>query len=118
MHVQSCLKNDKYSNIHGSFSTQMHLQYIGKIEQVVFLLLKIKMVTPRDKNIHIPVCFLQEQFDNSLFLPKYKKSSVMPEDMCTKPWSGTIISRNNKWITGLRLYPTSDTEHYQFMRLH
>ena len=42
-----------------------------------------KRVTPRVKHIDITVCFLQEQFDNGLFLPKYEKSSVMPADMCT-----------------------------------
>ena len=41
----------------------------------------------------------------------------MPSDMCTKPCSGPIISQS-KWMTGLRFYPNSDTEHYQFMRLH
>ena len=30
-----------------------------------------KRVTPRVKHIDIKVCFLQEQFDNGLFLPKY-----------------------------------------------
>ena len=55
-----------------------------------------KRVTPRAKHIDIIVCFLQEQFDNVLFLPKYEKSSVMPEDMCTKPCSGPIISRSTK----------------------
>ena len=44
-----------------------------------------KIVTPRVKHIGIPVYFLQEKFDNVLFLPKYEKSSVMPADMCTKP---------------------------------
>ena len=42
----------------------------------------------------------------------------MPADMCTKPYSGPIISWINKWMTGFRLYPTSDTEHYQLMKLH
>ena len=42
-----------------------------------------KRVTPRVKHIDIPVYFLQEQFDNGLFLPKYENSSVMPADMCT-----------------------------------
>ena len=70
-----------------------------------------KRVTPRVKHIDIPVCFLQEKFDISLFLPKYAKSSVMPADMCTKPCSGPIISWRTKWITGFRLYPTSETEH-------
>ena len=77
-----------------------------------------KRVTPRVKHIDIPVCFLQKQFDNGLFLPKYENSSVITEDMCTKPCSGTIISRSTKCMTGLRFYPTSDTEHYQLMRLH
>ena len=77
-----------------------------------------KRVTPRAKQIDIPVCFLQEQFDNGLFLPKYENSSVLPADMCTKPCSGPIISRSTKWMTGFRLYPTSETEHYQFMILH
>ena len=76
-----------------------------------------KIFTPRVKHIDIPVFFLQEKFDNGLFIQKYDKSSVMPEDMCTKPCSGTITSRITKWMTGFRLYPTSDTEHYQFMIL-
>ena len=68
-----------------------------------------KIVTPRVKNIDISVCFLQEQFYNCLFIPKYEKSSVMLADMCTKPCSGTIITRSTKCMTGFRLYPTSDT---------
>ena len=58
-----------------------------------------KRVTPRVKHIDIHVYFLQEQFDNGLFLPKYEKSSVMPADMRTKPCSGSIIIRSNKWMT-------------------
>ena len=55
-----------------------------------------KIVTPRVKNIDIPVCFLQEQFYNGLFLPKYENSSVMPADMCTKPCSDLIqLVRHN-----------------------
>ena len=77
-----------------------------------------KRVTPRVKHIDIPVCFLQEQFDNGLFLPKYEKSSVMLADMCTKPCSGTIIIRSTKCMTGFRLYPAIETERYQFMILY
>ena len=77
-----------------------------------------KIVTPRVKHIDILVCFLQEQFDNALFLTKYEKSSVIQVDICTKPCSGQIISRGTKWMAVLILYPTSETEHYQFMRLH
>ena len=72
---------------------------------------KDKIVTPRVKHIDIPVCFLQEQFDND-------NSSVILSDMCTKPCAGPIIIRIAKWITGFRLYPNSDTEHYHIMRLH
>ena len=77
-----------------------------------------KRVTPRIKHIVIPVYFLKEMFENGLFIPKYEKSSVILEDMCTKPCSSPIISCNTKWINGFRLYPTIDTEHYQLMRLH
>ena len=77
-----------------------------------------KRVTPRVKHIDIPVCFLQEQFDNGIFISKYEKSSVRPEYMCTKPCSGPIINQSNKWMTGFRFYPTSEIEHYHFMRLH
>ena len=76
-----------------------------------------KIVTPRVKHIDITVCFLPEKFENGIFLPKYEKSSVMPADMCTKPYSGPIISRSTKYMTAFRFYPTTDTEHYQFMRL-
>ena len=77
-----------------------------------------KIGTPRVKKIDIPVYFLQEQFENGLFLPEYEKSSVMPEDICTKPCSGPITSWITKWMTGFIFFPTSETEHYQFMRLH
>ena len=75
-------------------------------------------VNPRVKQIYIPVCLLLEQFNNGLFTPKYEKSSFMPADRCTKPCSGPIISRVTKGMNGFRLYPTSDTESYQIMRLH
>ena len=81
-------------------------------------LVEAKRVTPRVKHIDITVCFLQEKFDNGLFLPKYEKSCIMPADMCTKTCSGPIISRSTKCMTGFIFYTTSETEHYQFMRLH
>ena len=59
-----------------------------------------KIVTPRVKHLDIPVCFLQEQFNNGLFLPKYEKYSVIKEEMFTKPCSGPIIIRSTKWMTG------------------
>ena len=55
-----------------------------------------KIVTPIFKHINIPVCFLQDKFNNGLFTPKYEKYSVIMEGMCTKPCSGPIISRSTK----------------------
>ena len=77
-----------------------------------------KRVSPRVKHIDIPVYFLLDQFDNGIFITKYENSSVMPADMCTKQCPGPIISWSNKWMTGFRFYPTSETEHNKFMRLH
>ena len=54
-----------------------------------------KIFTPLVKHVDIPVWFLQEQFYNGIFIPKYDGSSVMPVDMCNKPCSGPIIS----WVT-------------------
>ena len=73
-------------------ATKIHLEYNTSCIYVA----ESKRVTPRVKQIDIPVYFLQEIFENGLFLPKYEKSSVMPEDMCTKPCSGPIIIRSNK----------------------
>ena len=76
-----------------------------------------KIVTPRVKQIDTPICFLQKQFGNFIFDQK-KKYSDMLDYMCTKPCSGPIISQRIKYMTGFRLYPTSDAKHYQLMRLH
>ena len=76
-------------------SPTVHWEYNTSCISVV----EAKRVTPTVKHIYIPVCFLQEQFYNGLFIPKYEKSSVVPADMCTKPCSGPIISRSNKWMT-------------------
>ena len=62
--------------------------------------------------------FSNRTIDNGHFVPKYDKSSVMSADICTKPCLGPIIIQSTKWTTGLRLYPTSDTEHYQLMISH
>ena len=67
-----------------------------------------KRVTLRVKHIDIRVNVLQEHFANFFVKNIYKKSRVVSADMCTKPCSGPIISCNTKWITELRLYPTSD----------
>ena len=54
-----------------------------KDNKICIYVVEDKIVTPRVKNIDIPLYFLQEQFNNGLFLPKYDNSSVMTEDMCT-----------------------------------
>ena len=73
-----------------------------------------KKVTPRVKQTDITFCFIQEKFDNGLFIPRYENSSVTPVDMFTKPCTGPIISRSTKYMNGCILYLTSGTEHYQF----
>ena len=83
----------------------LHWEYNTSFIYVV----EFKRVTPIIKHIGIPVFFLLEFFYNGIFIPKYDKSSVMPEYMCTKPCAVPIISRINKWMTGFRFYPTSDT---------
>ena len=75
-----------------------------RITQIFISVVEAKGVTPRVKHIDIHVCFLQEQFDSGVFLPKYEKSSVMPADMCKKPCSGPIIIQSTKCMTGLRFY--------------
>ena len=89
-------------------STLAHQQYIRKTQICIYVVVS-KIVTPRVKHIEITVYLIQEQFDNGIFVPKYEKSSVIPEDMCTKSYSGTTISWITKWMTGFRLYPTIDT---------
>ena len=59
-----------------------------------------------------------KKFDNFLFVPKYENSSTMPGYICTKPCSGKIISQIIKWITGVLLYQTSDTENHKLVKLH
>ena len=42
----------------------------------------------------------------------------MSEGMCNKSCSGPITSCRNKWMTGVYIYPSNDTKHYQLTRLH
>ena len=88
----------------------------GKTSCIYFV--EYKRVTPRVKHVDITVWFIQEQFENCLLIPKYEKSSVIPADMCTKPFPGPIISWGTKCMTVFRFYTTSDIEQYQIMRLH
>ena len=73
-------------------------------DNTIFIyVVEAKIFTPRVKHIDIPVFFLQEKFYNGLSIPKFDKSSVMPEDMCNKKCLGPIISWSTKWMTGFRL---------------
>ena len=76
------------------------------------------MFTPIIKHIDVPVCFLQEKIDNSLFVPKNDKYSIMQADMHSKTCPGTVISWITKWMSGFRFYASSDTEHHQLIKLH
>ena len=38
--------------------------------------------------------------------------------MCTKPCSGPIVSCSTELMTDLCFLPSSDSENYQFMKLH
>ena len=51
-----------------------------------------KIVTPIVKHIDIPVCFLQDKFDNGLFLPKYEKSKCH-----AGRYVHQIVFRSNNW---------------------
>ena len=75
-------------------------------------------ILPLELNKLIFLSIFYKKIGNGLFVPKYEKYSVVPETICTKPCSGPIIIWINKWMTGFRFYPISDTEHYQLMRLH
>ena len=79
-------------------------------DNTIFLsVVEAKIVTPVGKYIEINVCFLQETFDNGLFILKYDDSVVVPADMSTRLFSGPIIGWSTKLVTGFIFYPTSDT---------
>ena len=42
----------------------------------------------------------------------------MSEGMCNKSCSGPVTSCGDKLLTGLYIYPSNDTDHYQLTRLH
>ena len=67
------------------YSKLGHQQYIVRIAQL-FSVVEAKKVTPRFRQIDIPVCFIQEQFYNGFFVPKYYRPSVTPLDTFTKTW--------------------------------
>ena len=94
----------KYLSLHTGASS---VHWDGK--KSCTYVVETKTVTLRVKHIGIHICFLQEEFANGTFVPKYEKSSIMTADMVTKPCSGPIISLSIKSMTGFILYPTSDT---------
>ena len=55
-----------------------------------------KRVTPRVKNIDIPVCFLQKQYGNGIFIPVYEKYVIVVSSMSKKLCLGPIISHITK----------------------
>ena len=67
-----------------------------------------KRVTLRVKPLTLLSIFIIF-FNNGIFVPKYKKSSVIQADIWTKICSGRTISMSNKWMNGFIFYPTSDT---------
>ena len=91
----------------------VHWEYNTSCISVV----EAKRVTTRVDTLKITSIFYKNN-TNLFFVPKYEKCSVITADIFTKTYSGLIISRNTKWMTGFRFYPTSDTEHYQLMKLN
>ena len=75
------------------------------------------IVTPKVKHTTIPVFFLQEQYGNGIFIPKYDKYVTMLEGICTKTFLGTIIIQSIKLMTGFWFYPPNNSNHYQIMVL-
>ena len=51
------------------------------------MLLKLKELLLELKTLKFLSFFLQAQFDNGIFVPKYENYSVTPADMCTKTCS-------------------------------
>ena len=74
--------------------------------------------TPKVKQIDTTVCFILEQFENVLFVPKYENPTITPVDMSTKPCLFLVTWQSNKYMTGLGFYPSNDTEQYKLMKLH
>ena len=66
-------------------------------DNTIFIyVVEAKIVTPRVKQIDIPVYFLQEILENVIFVPKFEKYSVMSENIFTKPCLGSIIYQTSK----------------------
>ena len=62
------------------FHTVAHIVYWEDSTSFISVV-EAKIVTPKVKHIDIPIFFLQEQFDNGLFIQKYYNSNVIPVDM-------------------------------------
>ena len=83
----------------------VHQQYIRKTTKITFIFLKLIDLLLELNTLS----FIQEQFKNITFVPKYENSSVILADMCTKPRLGTILIRITKFMTEFIFYPNSDT---------
>ena len=120
MHVQICKGGGSYPYIYMealAFRTSAPTVHCEDRTRCIYVI-EAKTVTPIVLKIDIPVCFLQEHFDNGLFITKYEKSSVILADMCTKPCAGPIFSLSTQWMSVFIFYPTSETKHYQLIILH
>ena len=82
------------------------------------MLLKLKELLLELNTLTFMSVFYKNNLTMVSLLEKYEKSSVIPEDMCTKPCSGPIISQSTKGITVFGFYLNSDTKHYQIMISH
>ena len=100
------LSGDTWNPYH---TTLVHQQYTGNTAQVIFLLLKLEWLLLELIAYTVLSALYKNNLTNGLFIPKYEKSSVISADMCTKPYSGPIISQSTNCMTGFRFYPTSDT---------
>ena len=107
--IRNCMET---LSIHTGYPT-VHLED----NKIYISIIKSKLVTPRKKHINIPVCFIQEKYDNGLFIPKYDKCIIISDDFCTKPFPGSIIYFSTKWMSGFCFYSSTNYEHYQLMRL-
>ena len=57
-----------------------------------------KRVTTRVKHINIPDSFIQDQYENGLYIPKYDKYNIIPDDMCTPDWVPLSAESRNWWL--------------------
>ena len=86
--------------VHQHYIWEDNTSFISSVEAKQLLL---------ELNTLILLHFLYKNKLTMVFPPKYDNSSVIMEDMCTKPCFGQIISQGTNLINGFRFYPTIDT---------